>query len=111
MAASVAVYHRFFIFSERIERVVEHAIHQFRVRTFSYRPAHHFAIKTVDYGRQIDLALRQVELSNISQPLLIWAAGSKISGKEIFRCRPYFCAVRAVSSLPGSLNDELLLSH
>lgn len=62
MAASVAVHHRFFIFSERIERVVEHAIHPFCVRTCSYRPAHHFAIKTVDYGRQIDLARRQVEL-------------------------------------------------
>lgn len=110
-AASVAVYHRFFIFSERIECVVEHAIHPFGVRTCSYRPAHHFAIKTVDYGRQIDLARRQVELRNISQPLLIWVAGSKIAGKQTFRCRPYFSAVRTVSSLPGSLNDELLLSH
>lgn len=48
MAASVAMYHRSFIFAEGIKRFVERAIHQVCIRTCSYRPAHHFTIKTVD---------------------------------------------------------------
>lgn len=69
MAGSVAVYYRSFIFSERIDRIIKHTIHQFCIRTCAYRPALYCAIKTVNYWRQIDLACRKLELGNISQPL------------------------------------------
>ncbi len=40
MATTIAVYHRFIMFVERIECVIEHRIHQRRVRACSYRPAY-----------------------------------------------------------------------
>ncbi|MHC2599048.1 hypothetical protein ACVLVH_004731 [Kluyvera sp. 1366] len=83
MAVYVAVYHRPFMFSERIDRIIQHGIHQFCIRPCSYGPAHHFAIKTVDDWRQVDLAGRKLELGYIGQPLLIWPEGAKISCEKI----------------------------
>ena len=80
MATTIAVYHRFIMFAERIECVIEHRIHQRRVRACSYRPAYN-AIKAVDNRRQIDFSSRKLELRNIGQPLLIWPAGTKIPGE------------------------------
>lgn len=99
MAASVAVYHRSFMFSERIDRIIQHGIHQFCIRPCSYGPAHHLAIKTVNDWRQVDLAGRKLELSNIGQPLLIWPAGAKISGEKIFILSG--CHVQAVADEPA----------
>lgn len=111
MATTIAVYLRFVIFVERIECVIEHRIHQRRVRACSYRPAHHLAIKAVDNRRQIDFSSRKLELRNIGQPLFIWPAGTKIPGEQIFRCRANFSTLRVVSSSPGALNNELLFCH
>lgn len=111
MVTTIAVYHRFVIFVERIECVIEHRIHQRRVRACSYRPAHYLTIKAVDNRRQIDISSRKLELRIIGQPLLIWPAGTKIPGEQIFRCRADFSTVRVVSSSPGAFNNELLFCH
>jgi hypothetical protein len=50
MATTIAVYDRFIMFAERIECIIEHRIHQRRVRACSYRPAYNLAIKAVDTG-------------------------------------------------------------
>ena len=78
---------------ERIECVIEHCIHQRRVRACTYRPAHNQAIKAVDNRRQIDFSSRKLELRNIGQPFLIWPAGTKIPGEQIFRRRADFSTV------------------
>lgn len=111
MATTIAVYHRFVIFGERIECVIEHRIHQRRVRACSYRPAHNMTIKAVDNRRQIDFSSRELELRNIGQPLLIWPARTKIPREQIFWCRADFSAVRVVSSSPGARNNELFFCH
>lgn len=111
MATAVAVYHRFVICAERADRIIEHGIHQRCVWACSYRPAHYLAIKAVDNRRQIHFSSRKLELGNIGQPLFIWAAGTKIPGEQIFRCRADFSTVRAVSSSPGVLNNELFFCH
>jgi len=85
MATTIAVYHWFIMFVERIECVIEHRIHQRRVRACSYRPAYNQAIKAVDNRRQIDFSSRKLELRNIGQPLLIGlqelkSRASKFSG-------------------------------
>jgi hypothetical protein len=111
IAAPIVVYHRCPIFSERIDRIFQHGVHQFCTRQCSYRLAHNFAIKTVDDWRQIDLAGQKLELGNIRQPLLIWPAGAKISGEEIFRCQTDFPTVSALSPTPGAPDNQLFFSQ
>ncbi|SLY51172.1 putative alcohol dehydrogenase class III [Klebsiella variicola] len=111
MATAVAVYHRFVICAERADRIIKHGIHQRCIRVCSYRPAHYLAIKAVDNRRQIHFSSRKLEPGNIGQPLFIWAAGTKIPGEQIFRCRADFSTVRVVSSSPGALNNELFFCH
>jgi len=50
---------------------IEHRVDQFRIWSHSDRPADDHTIEAVDDGREIYLASRDMEFSDIGQPFLV----------------------------------------
>ncbi len=57
------------------------------------RPAHHQPLKAINDWRQVSLASRNLEFSNVGEPLFIGRSGMEVSIDEVLRGSTYLSKV------------------
>ena len=60
---------------------------------------------------EINLAIREMELGDVSQPFLVWGCGLEVAINEVLGCWTYFSQIGAVSPPLWFGNDQVLLFH
>ena len=67
----------------RLDRRIQHRVHQVGVWTRTDGPAGYQTIEAIDHEREVYLPGRYLELRDVSQPLLIWHPGLEIPIDEV----------------------------
>ena len=100
-----------FASGHRLDGSIQHRVDQPRVRPSADGPADHQAIETVDHGQEIDLSSRDLKLSDVGQPFLIWGRRLEVAVDDVHRRRADFAKVGAIATLFVSNNAQALLLH
>jgi hypothetical protein len=72
-------------FRHRLNGGIQHRVDEFGIWAGSNGPAHHHPIEAIDDGRQVHLASRDLELRDVSEPLLIERCGLEVSVDDVLR--------------------------
>jgi len=67
----------------RLDGRIQHRVDEFSVRARTERPADDHAVEAVDQGRQIHLASWDLELRDVSEPLLVGRGSPEVSIEKV----------------------------
>ena len=90
---------------------IQHCVDEICIGMSPNRPAHHQPVKAINDWRQVNLASRNLEFSNVGEPLLIGRSGTEVSIDEVLRGGTYLSKVGVISAAFGLGHDQPLLLH
>src|SRR5690242_18851382 len=76
------------------DRSFQHGIDQPRIRLSSNGPAYDHAVEAVDDGREVNLTRWDLELVDVSQPLLVRRLGLEVTIDQVLRRRANLSQIR-----------------
>ena len=97
--------------THRFDVRIQHRVHQFGIWARADRPTDDLAVETVDHGRHVHLARRDLELRDVGQPFLFGSGRREVALDEVVGRRADLSQVGAVAPALRSGRDQALLLH
>lgn len=85
--------------NHRLDSRIEHRVHELCVRVRADGPADDQPVGAIDDGREVYLAGRDLELRDVSEPLLVRCSGLEVAIDEILRRRADLAQIGAVPTM------------
>lgn len=105
MATPVVVADGMLAFLQRGGGIVEHGVHQFRVRRGRHGARHRLSVEAVDDGAQVDLACGYGELRYVGEPERVGRIGAEVALDQVLRRIRYLAFVGAVPALSRAAGE------
>ncbi len=98
-------------FLQRGGGIVEHGIHQFRVRRGRHGARHRLSVEAIDDGAQADLACGYGELRYVGEPERVGRIGVEVALDQVLRGIRYLAFVGAAPALSRAAGTQVPLCH
>lgn len=107
----VRMHHRGFARGQGADRLAERLVGERGGRRLGDRVGDDRAVEQVQHRREIDLAVRDLELGHVGHPLEVRRLGRELALQQVFGDLADLALVGGVPAAAADLADQVLLSH